>query len=342
MVKKYTVRPDQTVKQVITYMDDEHIKAVAITEEDMSFKGIFTAGDMRKFFIRGGDMTTPIVEAMNRSPVVFHSLFEAKQYPEKLIFYPILDNEDHLVNVIGDEISEDTSTILQNVPVVIMAGGKGTRLYPYTKILPKALIPIGEKTITERIIDSFRAYGCNDFYMILNHKSGMIKAYFNELEKDYNLTFVEEGEFLGTGGGLTYLKGMICSTFFLSNCDILMNADIECIYKTHCKNNNVITLVCAMMDTMIPYGVVEINENAELISIKEKPEYSHLTNTGLYVLEPKVIDELKLDEFIHMPDIALRYVAKGDNVGVFPVSRQSWMDMGQFSEMESMKERLGV
>ncbi len=342
MIEKYTVRPDQTVKEVITYMDEAHIKAVAVTEDDMSFRGIFTAGDMRKFFIRSGEMTTPITEAMNRDPIIFHSIYEARQYPKRLIFYPILDGDDHLVNVIGDEISEETATVLKDVPVVIMAGGKGTRLYPYTKILPKALIPIGEQTITERIIDSFRAYGCNDFYMILNHKSGMIKAYFNEIDKDYNLTFVEEEEFLGTGGGLTYLKGLIKGTFFLSNCDILMDADIECIYRTHCKDHNVVTLVCAMMDTTIPYGVVQTNDNAELLSIKEKPEYSHLTNTGLYVLESRVIEELKTGEFIHMPDIALRYVSQGERVGVFPVSKQSWMDMGQFSEMESMKERLGV
>lgn len=343
MIEKYLVAPTRTVKEVITYMEKNFLKAVIVAEKDYILKGLFTLGDMRHYFLNGGSLTSNITEAMNPSPITFKSIYEAERYNKPLIIYPIIDSDRKVIDVLDTHSApEITTNSLSNVPVVIMAGGKGTRLYPYTKILPKALIPIGEKTIVEHIIHTFYDYGCRDFYMILKHKAGMIRAYFSEIERDYNLYFEEEQEFLGTGGGLAYLKGKINNTFFLSNCDILIDTDLECLYKVHKQEKNKITFVCAMKDIVIPYGIVETNSSGQIVSMKEKPELSFLTNTGLYVVEPEVIEDLKPNEFIHLPDIAQRYLNKGENVGVFPISEKAWMDMGQFSEMESMKKQLGV
>ena len=223
-----------------------------------------------------------------------------------------------------------------------MAGGKGTRLYPYTKILPKPLIPIGEITITERIIDTFRKYGCEKVHMVLNYKANMIKAYMNEIEKNYTMNYVDEERFLGTGGGLRLLKNKIDNTFFLSNCDTLLEADFECAYITHKKKKNMITFIGAMKDMIIPYGVLETNDDGLIIAMKEKPDYSYMINTGVYVIEPEVIDYIGENEFIGLPDLAARLMEKGKRVGVFPISEKAWMDMGQFSEMESMMRNLGL
>lgn len=342
MVRKYIVSPDKTVKEVVAYMEQANIKATIVADEKRRLLGLFTLGDMRHFFLNNGNLTAPITEAMNSNPIVFYSVLEAKNYKQKLIIYPIIDKNGIVVNVIVDGNNQKITNVLDKVPVVIMAGGKGTRLYPYTKILPKALIPIGDYTIAERIVKSFQKYGCKDFYMILNHKAEMIKSYFNDLTKDYEMSFVKEDKFLGTGGGLAYLKGKINETFFFSNCDILIDADFECIYKTHKEEGNKITFVCAMKDVVIPYGIIETNSEGKITAMKEKPEFSFLTNTGFYVVEPEVIEELEENEFIHMPDIAQRYMERGENVGVFPISEKAWMDMGQFSEMESMLKQLGI
>jgi len=220
---------------------------------------------------------------------------------------------------------------------IILAGGKGTRLYPYTKVLPKALIPIGDYTITERIINQFCRYGCNKVFFILNHKANMIEAYFNDIEKKYSIEYIKEKDFLGTGGGLSLLKGKINTTFIVSNCDILVNADLECIYQMHKKQNNKITLVCAMKNIVIPYGTIKTDEDGMIIKMDEKPEISFLTNTGVYFIEPEIIDELD-GQYIDLPDIVKKYLGK-ENVGVFPISEHSWMDMGQFNEMTSMIEK---
>lgn len=347
MLDKYIVNMQITVKAAIEKMEKELIKAVVVVDTEEKVIGLFSNGDMRNFFLRGGSLSSNICDAMNKEPKLFYSSREVEEERKikSRVIYPIVDIDKKIIDVLDYDHSnynEKVSDALHDIPLVIMAGGKGTRLYPYTKILPKPLIPIGDVTITERIIHSFQRYGCNKVIMILNHKSNMIKAYMNELDKDYQVDFVEEDEFLGTAGGLQLIKNKVGSTFFLSNCDILINADLECIYKTHKAKGNKITFVCSMKDVVIPYGVVETDKEGMITHMEEKPGFSFLINTGLYMIEPDVIDDIGKNEFIHLPNLAQRYLDQGEKVGVFPISERAWMDMGQFNEMESMMKNLGL
>jgi NDP-sugar pyrophosphorylase family protein len=202
------------------------------------------------------------------------------------------------------------------------------------------LIPIGEIPIVEHIINRFHKLGSKEFHLIVNHKKNMIKAYFNEIDKEYSIDYADEEEPLGTGGGLSLLKGKINSTFILSNCDILIEEDYEKIYKFHVQNQNLITMVCSLKNIRIPYGVIEISENGEIESMKEKPEFSFLTNTGMYIVEPKIIQDLEENKKVGFPDIIEKYKSKGEKIGVFPIGENSWLDMGQLDEMEEMRRRL--
>ena len=349
MIEKYMIDSGCSVKEAIEQMTANMIKAVVVVDSEHIVQGLFSNGDMRAYFLRGGSLSSSVMDAMNPDPILYRSREEVEE-ERKIrvrVVYPIVDGKNKLIDVIdGIELSTETelhtSTALENVPLVIMAGGKGTRLYPYTKILPKPLIPIGDVTITERIIDTFRNYGCKEVHMVLNYKANMIKAYMNDVEKDYSVKYVDEDSFLGTGGGLRLLKGTINDTFILSNCDTLLNADYECAYVTHKRNKNVITFIGAMKDMIIPYGVLETNDDGSIAAMKEKPDYSYLINTGVYVIEPEVIDYINEDEVIGLPDLAKRIMADGKRVGVFPISEKAWMDMGQFSEMESMIRNLGL
>lgn len=343
----YKVSENENVKNVIEYMEKNNIKAVFVINNQNILQGLFTYGDMRKYFLQNGDLTSKISSAMNTNPVVFYSLEEARAVSKikKMVVYPIVDVEKHIIDAVFERDKGDNvkiSNALERIPLVMMAGGKGTRLYPYTKILPKALIPIGNITISEHIIQKFIKFGCQKVFFVLKHKGNMIKSYFNEMNKEYEIEYLEETKFLGTGGGLSLLKGKMNDTFFVSNCDIIVNADLECALETHRKEGNVITFICAMKDVIIPYGVIETNDRGQITNIREKPELSFLTNTGVYIIEPKVVEELEDDEYIHLPDIAQRYIEKGENVGVFPISEKAWFDMGQFSEMENMMKELGI
>lgn len=346
-MEKYLASPEITVKEAIEKMTKGNIKAIIIVDSNHTVLGVFSNGDMRSYFLRGGDLSANIRTAMNSNPFLYRSsseVIDERRMYERVI-YPIVDERNRIIDVLDYNRSAESgqmSNALADVPLVIMAGGKGTRLYPYTKILPKPLIPIGNVTITERIIRSFQNYGCKKVIMVLNYKSNMIKAYMSDLEKDYSIDFVEEEEFLGTGGGLKLIKDYVNSTFFVSNCDTLINADLECVYRTHKMKNNKITFVCSMKDVVIPYGVVETADDGKINALKEKPEFSFLVNTGLYMLEPEVLDDIGDGEFIHLPDLAKRYLDRRENVGVFPIPEKAWMDMGQFAEMENMKKELGI
>ena len=319
-------------------------KKILFIAPDLKLKAVLTDSDVRRHIIKNGSLSACVKDVANYNPISLNisqrSLATEIMVKKSISALPLLDSDGDIVDVVFfDETSVKVKKQL-DIPVVIMAGGLGTRLYPYTKILPKPLIPVGEKPIVEHIIDHFRDFGCLDFRMIVNHKKNMIKAYFNELCKDYTVNFVDEETFLGTGGGLSLLKGEINSTFFLTNCDVLIEADYNDIYKFHKKNQNLITVVCALKHVTIPYGVFSLKENGEIDTITEKPTMNFLTNTGMYVVDRRIVEELAEGQAISFPEIMDKYRAKGCKVGVYPVSENSWMDMGQLEELEEMRRRL--
>lgn len=340
MINMLKISPQLSVRDAISVLVDGKKKAVFIVDEKNRLLGLFTNGDMRKFLLQNQDLSVPVSTAMNSNPIVFKSIEEAKKESKKenLIVFPIVDDDNRLIDAIFPVESKSVkiNNKLENVPLVIMAGGKGTRLSPYTNVLPKALIPIGDITITERIINSFCQYGCKEVHFILNHKAEMIKAYYYESERPYNITFVREDKFFGTAGGITLVKDRINSTFFLSNCDILIVDDLACAYETHKIQGNIITFICSMKDMVIPYGVVNTDVNGSIESMTEKPKLSFLVNTGIYIVEPDIFNYIEKNEYIDMPDLAQRCMNDGKSVGVFPISEKSWFDMGQIEEMEKM------
>ena len=199
---------------------------------------------------------------------------------------------------------------------------------------------MGERPILELIIDRFCDFGCTDFHLVVNYKKNMIKSYFNDLEKSYQVSYADEDQPLGTGGGLCLLKGKLDHTFFLSNCDILLDADYGDILNYHKSQGNIITMVCAVKHFTVPYGVIELNNDGTIQTMREKPEMNFLTNTGVYVVEPRVVEELEDGKKQGFTDIIEHYRSIGEKVGVYPISEQSWMDMGQIEELDHMRRRL--
>ena len=157
--------------------------------------------------------------------------------------------------------------------------------------------------------------------MVVNYKKGMIKSYFGDLEKDYTLDFVDETQFMGTGGGLCLLKGKVDSPFFFTNCDTLLDLDFGDLYEKHHERGNLITMVCALKHYTVPYGVVELGEDGGIAAMREKPELNFLTNTGVYVVEPRVVEEMRDGETIGFPDVIDRYRAAGKRSAFTPSTK---------------------
>lgn len=344
LIDDLIISGDITVLDAMAKLNEKG-KRILFIAPDFKIQAVLTDGDVRRHILHGGRLDAPVKDMANYNfislPVSRKSQANTCMVKNSVSAVPIVDSSGKIVDVAFFDESSIMSKKELNIPVVVMAGGLGTRLYPYTKILPKALIPVGEKPIVEHIIDRFKNFGCCDFKMIVNHKKNMIKAYFGEqCKKDYTVSFADEEIFLGTGGGLSLLKGQINTPFFLTNCDVLIEADYNDIYKFHTKNKNFITVVCALKHVTIPYGVFSMKEDGEIDKVVEKPTMNFLTNTGMYLVDKRVIDELEENKAISFPEIMESYRQKGFKVGVYPVSEDSWMDMGQLEELEAMRRKL--
>lgn len=342
-IEKFLVKKGESLLEIMKKIDLNSY-GIVFVEENKKLIGVITDGDIRRHILSNSTLDSTAQQIMNKQPNYSYTLDEKankKLLKEKRIkVLPIVTDDKEIIDIQTIDIYETESKIELNIPVVIMAGGKGTRLYPYTQILPKPLIPINDKTIAEIILDEFKKYGCKNNYMIVNYKKELIKAFFYEATENHDLKFIEEKNFLGTAGGLKLLKPYISTTFFLNNCDILIKENYGEILKYHREHKNIITLVCALKKEIIPYGTVKTDENGQLLELTEKPNFDFLINTGLYIIEPEIFDEIPEDTFIHITDVIQNCIDKKLNVGVYPVREECWMDMGQLEELENMRQRL--
>lgn len=336
------IAPDATFVDALKQLDATGRHTLLVVDENHCLLGTLTDGDMRRAILRLGALDATVSESYNDHPYVCS--VECREHA-----YEVLDENGidavPLVAVGGkvvDCIFRDGSCGLAalegtvDIPVVMMAGGLGTRLYPYTKVLPKPLIPINDVPIAERIIGTFHRQGCNRFLLIVNHKKEMIKAYFNEIDRDYTIEYADETEFLGTGGGLALVKDRVPETFFLTNCDILIDTDFSKALALHRDEGNAVTMIVSLKNYTIPYGTVEIDAGGGINAMLEKPSIPFLVNTGCYIVDKCALDYIEDSESVGFPDIIERCKADRRKVGVYPVSERSWLDMGQLDEMNNM------
>ncbi len=346
-IEKYTGYADMSIVEAMSKIDLTGAGILFIISESKQLIGSLTDGDIRRWLINTGNLQINVENIMHKDP---HYIFvsEAEEARQKLASghdraLPIVDQAHRIVSIMfnncSDEIINDhISNVLENIPVVIMAGGVGSRLLPYTSILPKPLIPVGEKPVLERIIEQFCKYGCREFYLVLNYRKNMIKAYFNEIDHTYKIHYIDEEEPLGTGGGLFLLKDTLKSTFILSNCDILIREDFSDILHFHEANANGVSMISSLKTFHIPYGVIHTTSQGVIEKMEEKPSAYYMVNTGCYMIQPDFLNMFEEKKRLEMPEIIEQYCHSGKKVGVYPISETAWLDMGQPEELERMKK----
>lgn len=349
-MKDLTIFPDTSIKQALKTLNKMGEKCLVIVDDNNHLLGTLSGGDIRKAILNGASINDSIQDYYYHSPTSFiegeYSLDQAKKkfIQNKFDLIPIVDFENKIVNILHwEEVFRNGLGKQEDkldVPVVIMAGGKGTRMEPFTKVLPKPLVPIHEKPVIEHIIEKFTNVGAREFYLTVNYKSRILKAFFEEIKPEYAVHFVDETEPLGTAGSLQYLKGILKVPFFVTNCDIIINADFTDLYKFHQKNNFAITLVASAKEYIIPYGTCELNGDGHLACLNEKPQYNFLINTGLYVLSPDALNLVPENEVYHMTHLIQDAKLQDMRVGVYPIGDDAWIDVGQWADYRKAVERL--
>ena len=346
-MERLDIRRIDTKSSLITalrLMDYNRVKSLFVFNEDF-FVGLLTIGDIQRAIIRGVQLSTSISEIIDKKKIYAHHDESEEQIKSEMArlraeCMPVIDDDGKLVKIyywedfFDSNIKEQRTKI--NLPVVIMAGGKGTRLKPITNVIPKPLVPVGDKTILEVIMDQFEGIGCNKFYMSVNYKADMMKFYLSQLEHKYDIQFFMEDRPLGTIGSVSLLKGKISTPFFVSNCDSINDQDYRDVYDYHIQNKNELTIVTMVKSFRIPYGVIETGEDGIMTELREKPELNYQVNTGVYILNPECIDEIPQGEFFHITHLMEKIKARGGRVGCYPVSEGAWHDMGEWSEYLKM------
>ncbi len=350
-IERFLVSEKITVKEAMRQMGKAGERILFVVDGGKRLKGSLTDGDIRRFVLKEGTLSTAIGKVYNRKPFCVEQDYSVKEVKkmmlaQRITWIPVVDKEKKVCDVLlWDDVLGNGHFIPKgkiDLPVVIMAGGKGTRLDPFTRILPKPLIPIGEKAIIEVIMDKFNLYAVNQFYISVHHKSRMIKAYFDEKNTSYDLRYIEEEEPLGTAGSLKFLEGAVANDLIVTNCDIIIDSDYLEIVKFHQASDNDITIVGSFRHFTIPYGICSIEDGGRLTGIQEKPEYDFLVNTGMYLLKKETLSLIPKRKFYNITDLVNKVKDKGGKVGVFPISEKSWIDVGQWEEYQKSLESLTI
>lgn len=354
--EKYFITPPETVRQALKKLNESGKKVLLVIDEADRLLGTLSDGDIRAFILTGRSLLTRVKTIYHHSPLTLEqrgfSIDKARNiFLENIIdLIPVLDEKKRVVDIVTwkqafsqEKDAEKTHSKQNlNIPVVIMAGGKGSRLDPFTRIFPKPLLPIGDKPVIEEIIDGFRACGANDFIISLNFKAAMIQAFFDNLEHSYNVTFIREKEFLGTAGSLLLVEKMVPETFVVSNCDIIVKADFSDILEFHRCQDAEMTIVSSIQHFRIPYGVIRFRKGGRVTGIEEKPEYTFPINTGVYMMNRNVISLIPRKGAFDMPSLIQRLIDEGRKVVLYPINEGDYIDIGQWDEFKKALLKMGM
>ena len=350
-MKKFTILRHQTIREALLKIDKNGKKSLIVIDKKNKLIGTISDGDIRRHILKNNSLNYKISKIYNKEP---HYLFE-KDANKKMIYkkfntddvliLPIINSKFILKKIITDD-NLNTEVVIKKktrIPALIMAGGLGKRLDPFTRILPKPLIPINDKPIIEVIIKQFINNGFDKIYVSLNYKADLIVSVLNQIEKKFykKISFVKEKKQLGTAGSINLIKNKIKDLLFVSNSDTLIDLPYQEVIKYHKLKDLDLTIISSIKNFTIQYGVSTLNENGLLKKITEKPSNDYLVNIGIYLINKKVINLLDKGKKIDFTDVIKMALDNNLRVGVFPVSDSSWQDIGDWSNY-SKNSRLNI
>jgi dTDP-glucose pyrophosphorylase/predicted transcriptional regulator len=352
-MKNITINYNSTIQDAIIQMSKYGLRCLIVSNNKNQFEGTLSDGDIRKSLIKGSSISDKINQFYSKKSFFFYE----NSYTEKIIkelfqkkkldIIPVVNKNKVVVKVFFPNFLNSKKNkyikinTVKNTGVIIMAGGTGTRMMPFSSILPKPLLIYKQKTLLENIMDNFSEYGLNDFKLSINYKSKLIKSYFSEINLPYKLSFIEEEEKLGTIGALQLIKEPKYNDYFVINCDTLINTNLYKIHKYHKTKKNDLTIVVADFNIRIPYGVCYYNKNYSLKKISEKPEINYKVNSGLYLINSDLIKLIPKNYKIYNFDNFVKTLKKNKKkIGIYIIDENSWKDLGALSRFNLDKIKI--
>ena len=334
--RKTLLPSDATLQQAIRCLDETGLQIALVTSANGSLIGTLTDGDIRRGLLRGLELSSPVEGIIHRDPLVVppqwgrDTVLQLMQ-ANKIHQLPVVDDRRQVVGLhLWDEllVPEKRPNVM-----VIMAGGRGTRLRPHTENCPKPLLPVGDKPMLEHIIERAKAEGFDRFVLAIHYLGHMIEEHFGDGRRwQVRIEYLREQEPLGTAGALGLLRPRPDTPFLVTNGDVLTDIRYGELLDFHCRHRASATMAVRLHEWQHPFGVVK-TKGVDIIGFEEKPVSRSHINAGIYVLEPQALDFLGNDEHCDMPTLFARLQEKPTRTIVYPM-HEPWLDVGRPDDLE--------
>lgn len=337
--KKHLTVKGSSIKEALAKLNELAADAILfVTENDGRLLGSLTDGDVRRGFLRGLSLEHKVEDFIQTNPRFIrkgsYSIEQVIEYRKKSFkVIPVIDKEDHIVNVINFRFFKSYLPI----DAVVMAGGRGERLKPLTDTTPKPLLKIGNKPIIEHNIDRLTAYGIDDFWISVRYLGSQIEDYFKDgRSKGVTIDYVWEEEPLGTIGAVSTIDSFQHDYILITNSDLLTNLDYEDFFLDFIQSEADLSVVTIPYSVNIPYAVLETN-NGHVLSFKEKPTYTYYSNGGIYLVKREILKMLPKNGFFNATDLMELLISKKLKVNSYPL-RGYWLDIGKPEDYKKAQE----
>ncbi|MFH5831638.1 nucleotidyltransferase family protein [Halalkalibaculum sp. DA384] len=337
--KDHLIPSGTSIKEALKVLDMLAKDAVTfIVDENDKLLGAMTDGDVRRGLINDVQTDQPVDTIIQSDPKYIR---KSNYDIDKIIKYrennfqilPILDEKDRVINVLNFNYLKSYLP----VDVVIMAGGKGTRLRPLTEDTPKPLLEVGDKPILEHNIQRLSEYGMDDFWITVNYLGEQIEEHFgNGNGRNLHIEYIWENEPLGTAGALSKIENFRHDYILLTNSDILTNLDYEDFFLQFLEEGADFAVVTIPYKVDIPYAVLETS-NGHVMNFKEKPTYTYYSNGGIYLMKREIVDFIPNNKFYDTTDLMEKLIAKGKKVFSYPLTGY-WLDIGKHEDFEKAQK----
>ena len=331
---------ESSVQDAIRCLDESGLQIAIVVDAGDQLRGTVTDGDIRRGLLRGLQLGDPVAGIVHGDPFVVPPTLEQDMILQlmqanKIHQLPIVDASRRVVGLyVWDE--------LQSAPgarpntMVVMAGGKGTRLRPHTENCPKPLLPVGGKPMLEHIIQRASGEGFRHFVLAVHYLGHMIEEYFGDGSRwNVRIDYLRENAPLGTGGALSLLSPRPEHPFLVTNGDVLTDIRYSEILDFHERQGAAATMAVRSHEWQHPFGVVK-TRGMEIVGFEEKPIYRSHVNAGIYVIEPRALDALETHQHCDMPTLFERLQAGSDRTIVYPM-HEPWLDVGRPADLEQAR-----
>jgi dTDP-glucose pyrophosphorylase/CBS domain-containing protein len=336
-----TILKTLSMKEAIELINQNRIGFVCVVNEKGKVEGTITDGDIRRAVLNGLDLYTPCSLIMNTSPTTILEDVSKKEALEilkkrNLRHLPVLNKDNKLVNIISINDFINSETISTAKTAVIMAGGEGKRLRPFTENIPKPMLEVDGRPILESIVLQLKNYGYEKFYISVNYLSEVITDYFKD-GRDFGVEifYLKEEKKLGTAGALSMLPGEHAEPILVLNGDVISDINFQQFYDFHIDKKSDFTLAASTYRFEIPFGVLNLAGN-DIVGVEEKPTKSFLCSAGIYMVTKKIIDLVPQNQRFDMTEVLEAAIERDFDTKVFPL-HECWLDVGRKEDLMKAK-----